>query len=302
MSISNSSNILITGNNITSFLEGVDIENCSNIMFSNNILSGTGNPGVFVQGSNDNTFCGNSFWNDSCGIVLEQSNDNLIYDNNFQDNFRDTSCQGTKNAWDNGSEGNYWSNYTGVDLNADGIGDTPNMIDGNNTDNHPLTGTFKAYESGYEEVDCISNSSVISFKMEVINSSQATLFFNVTGQDGTQGFLRLCIPKTLVNGSYTVRFDGQVISDPQFRILPESNANYTYIYLNYTHSQHTIEISGSTTIPELPSIAMLIVLISGTMLSTLFCKRKGTASKKQTGAQKENIQFGFQILILEFSQ
>jgi nitrous oxidase accessory protein NosD len=40
--------------------------------------------------------------------------------------------------WDNGSEGNYWDNYTGLDENEDGIGDTPYIIDENNQDNFPL--------------------------------------------------------------------------------------------------------------------------------------------------------------------
>ena len=40
--------------------------------------------------------------------------------------------------WDNGKEGNYWSNYTGADANRDGIGDTPHVINEKNTDNYPL--------------------------------------------------------------------------------------------------------------------------------------------------------------------
>ena len=42
------------------------------------------------------------------------------------------------NAWDNGSQGNYWSNYTGTDNNGDGIGDTPYLVYENNQDNYPL--------------------------------------------------------------------------------------------------------------------------------------------------------------------
>jgi len=42
------------------------------------------------------------------------------------------------NAWDNGFQGNYWSNYTGKDNDGDGIGDTPHLIDENNQDNFPL--------------------------------------------------------------------------------------------------------------------------------------------------------------------
>jgi hypothetical protein len=51
--------------------------------------------------------------------------------------------------WDNGyrSGGNYWSDYNGTDsykgqyqneTGSDGIGDTPYVIDANNTDNYPL--------------------------------------------------------------------------------------------------------------------------------------------------------------------
>lgn len=284
MSIFNSSNILITHNNITGWDERVEIDNSSSIMFSNNILSGTMSPGVSAQGSSNNTFCGNSFLQDHLGILLEQSNNNRIYDNNFQGNLRDVSCHDSANAWDNSLEGNFWSNYTGIDANADGIGDTPYTIDANNTDNYPLMGSFAAYEPGYQEVDCISNSSVTGFSMEVVNSSQTTLAFNVTGQDGTQGFCRLFIPNVLINGPYTVRLDGKVISEPQFRILPESNANYTFVYLNYTHSQHTIEISGTTPIPESPSLTILMIFMSAMMLSTLFYKRRRPAAKKQTRA------------------
>jgi len=56
---------------------------------------------------------------------------------------------GYANIWDDGypSGGNYWSDYTGADLcngpyqnetGSDGIGDSPYIIDENNTDSYPL--------------------------------------------------------------------------------------------------------------------------------------------------------------------
>jgi len=56
---------------------------------------------------------------------------------------------GYSSSWDDDypSGGNYWSNYTGVDVKSgsyqnetgsDGIGDTPYIIDANNIDDYPL--------------------------------------------------------------------------------------------------------------------------------------------------------------------
>jgi nitrous oxidase accessory protein NosD len=38
----------------------------------------------------------------------------------------------------NNKKGNYYNTYTGTDTNNDGIGDTPNIITNENTDNYPL--------------------------------------------------------------------------------------------------------------------------------------------------------------------
>ena len=49
----------------------------------------------------------------------------------------------TGNPWDNGEQGNYWSDYTSrysnaTELNGSGTWNTPYAIDVNNQDNHPL--------------------------------------------------------------------------------------------------------------------------------------------------------------------
>ena len=41
-------------------------------------------------------------------------------------------------TWDNGEEGNFWSDYNGTDGNDDGIGDAPYVIDVLNQDRYPL--------------------------------------------------------------------------------------------------------------------------------------------------------------------
>jgi hypothetical protein len=97
---------------------------------------------------------------------------------------------------------------------------------------------------------------------------------------GSQGFCRVCIPKALINGSYVVRFNGEIITDttyPQVRELSCSNETYEYLYINYTHSENTIEISGTTTIPEFSSFHILLLFMVAALVAAIAYRRKHVA-------------------------
>jgi hypothetical protein len=106
---------------------------------------------------------------------------------------------------------------------------------------------------------------------------EAILTFNISGETGTGGFLRICIPKILINGSYLVRFNDEIITNttyPRVRELPCSNETYTYFYINYTHSKHTITIIRTTTIPEFPTFLILPLFVIATLLAVIIYRRK----------------------------
>ena len=75
--------------------------------------------GIFLKSSNNNTITNNSVSNNDFGVFLSTSNGNIVHRNNFIDNIYQASNGGT-NQWHNGypSGGNYWSDYTGIDLNS----------------------------------------------------------------------------------------------------------------------------------------------------------------------------------------
>ncbi|MCG2826452.1 MAG: right-handed parallel beta-helix repeat-containing protein [Thermoplasmatales archaeon] len=96
--------------------------------------------GILLDHSSNNTIvCCSIRDNGGYGIKLqESSNNNSICHNMFINNINQAHDE-CINFWDNGSVGNYWDDYTGVDNDGNGIGDTSyNISDGANVDNYPL--------------------------------------------------------------------------------------------------------------------------------------------------------------------
>jgi len=138
-----SSNNFVTGNKIdTCKYNGIliTIEANDNIL-STNIISNC-YYGIDMDISSENNIITNNNLssNDIFGIAVEDnsSNNNIIYSNNFIGNSRNAHDM-SDNHWDNGAIGNYWSDYTGIDNDSDGVGDTPYNIEGeDNKDSYPL--------------------------------------------------------------------------------------------------------------------------------------------------------------------
>ncbi|MBN1281288.1 MAG: right-handed parallel beta-helix repeat-containing protein [Candidatus Thermoplasmatota archaeon] len=87
--------------------------------------------------------------NFNAGIGVAEASTNYIYHNNFLENRYHAYDDGI-NVWDDGypSGGNYWDDYTGVDANGDGIGDTPYDIpQGINQDRYPLMAPYSGEDT-----------------------------------------------------------------------------------------------------------------------------------------------------------
>lgn len=125
----------------------------------NNIINNTvfsNRDGIVLYDSYNNNVSNNSLVNNINGVYISLGGNNRIYHNNLVDNTQQAYDDTDANQWDDGypSGGNYWSDYTGLDLKSgpgqdlpgnDGIGDTPYVIDFNSQDRYPLmnlTGTY----------------------------------------------------------------------------------------------------------------------------------------------------------------
>jgi parallel beta-helix repeat protein len=118
----------------------------SNIIYNNTITAN--NVGLYLE-SGGNLIYNNTISQNNVGINMDDSDNNIIYHNNFVDNANAQVITSTSinNDWDNGSEGNYWSDYTGTDADGDGKGDTPYIIDGNNQDDCPLMSPYEYWSN-----------------------------------------------------------------------------------------------------------------------------------------------------------
>lgn len=79
---------------------------------------------IYIEGCNRTTIKKNIFENNGWAVkLMANSSDNIFSRNNFISNSFDVSTNSRQNF--NTFEENYWSEYTGYDLDKDGIGDVP---------------------------------------------------------------------------------------------------------------------------------------------------------------------------------
>ncbi len=106
---------------------GLLLNYANNSFIRDNIVTGGAEKCVFIYNANKNEISGNRF--EDCGIGIHftaGSERNTIAENAFIGNRKQVKYVGTRLVeWSHNGRGNFWSDNLGVDLNGDGIGDSP---------------------------------------------------------------------------------------------------------------------------------------------------------------------------------
>jgi parallel beta-helix repeat protein len=145
-------NYNLTGNYLASSIDGIRIKGNNNRISQNQLVNNY--DGIMISSSSGTVITENNFVNNSTAVNVDSSIFEINH-NNFINKANAGIVTTTSDAigfgggimptWDNGEEGNYWSDYTtkypnATEIDHTGIGDTPYLIRVNPTvtDRYPL--------------------------------------------------------------------------------------------------------------------------------------------------------------------
>jgi parallel beta-helix repeat protein len=146
----------IIGNTMTKNSNcGIQLLNSQNVLIKGNCIDGIffgfmGNKTRDIQVIANNITLNNKFT--SYCLWLLTNYPATFYHNNFYgqvnfshyaDNYQNSTVSDAADCiWDDAGQGNYWSSYSGVDNDGNGVGDTPQPLGFGYYDNYPLMAPF----------------------------------------------------------------------------------------------------------------------------------------------------------------
>jgi parallel beta-helix repeat protein len=205
-----SNNNTISGNTITSHVvyTAISLRDSDDNTMSNNTISNN-KLGISFAQSYGNTIVGNTISNSEYeGVDLFFSSGNTFHHNNFINNTDQVYPSGV-NTWDNGNEGNYWSDYNGTGSY---------VIDENNQDHYPLV-------NPYDETKPIADAGPDQLVM-----NGTTVTFNGSGSTDNLG---------IANHTWT-------FTDNNTQVLTGVNTNYPFDNVgNFSVTLNVSDYSGN---------------------------------------------------------
>jgi parallel beta-helix repeat protein len=204
--------------------DGLNLYQSDNNTFSGNIVSDNVNKGIFLDdansGSDYNTFYNNFFVNNGIHAIDETSN----------------------NDWNNAVIGNYWDNYTGVDYNNDGIGDSPHVFN-RGTDYLPI------WDDDFPTITIITpiyNATVertaIDFTIEIYDPYLDKMWYTIDGGINNVMMLNYIIVYTFTSYYYNVfGIIDQVLWETLWDTLSHGDLITIRFYANDTFGHLTYE-------------------------------------------------------------
>ena len=250
------------------------------VIVGNDIISNT--DGILLS-SNSCSIQRNTIVGNEVGLRLDSGFGNVFLHNNIINNREQVDVANSQgNIFDDGKEGNYWSNYRGEDTNYDAVGDT--SIPHEQVDNHPLMGEYQECQvtkgSDNYVLEIISGGTISDLRL---NETKGTLLFEAF-TNKSQSFTRIILPKTLVSNASIVTVNNSQV----FFSKVNFNDTHATVYVEYPLGSSEIEIGAA-------SIAPLLIAEAGANQSATtgeIVKFDGSKSTGNFGIKSYKWNFG----------
>lgn len=218
---------------------------------NNHIYDNLGDAIILYGGSFENSVIkGNTIEGNDYGIWIDSGiSSSLNITENLFDNKEQNASDESNYFYDNGTKGNYWSDYLGFDMDGDGIGEKPYDIDTDSKDRYPLTNNLLSSKVNFVEADkdYYKSGDVLSIQVEVTNDGSVQLdpnseqlVVNITNPSGSyiSGTFRQVVPLNLLPGE-TKTFTFYSLQ----QTIPNTWANGTYRVYTSIYSQRSYPLS-----------------------------------------------------------
>jgi parallel beta-helix repeat protein len=188
---------------------------CNYLKINNSNISNNDYYAISLIGTSNSKITNNELFNNYYGIFLQPpSYHNIMHHNTIKDHIYYSSDTSSLNQWDDGSEGNYWGNYDGIDSDFDGIGDEPYLISTAGEDRYPLVdfnntvfkilGSMPANESNLVPLSStikffLSEGAVTQTFMDNITITPSTSIVSYDWEDSDKN-LTLSVEPMLLHG------------------------------------------------------------------------------------------------------
>jgi hypothetical protein len=104
-------------------------------------------------------------------------------------------------------------------------------------------------------VSIASNSGINDFQFK---QPEKRVSFLVEGDAGTKGVAEVTIPKALLSGEMSVFMDQNLVAEEDVIVKSETDATTTF-EINYQHSIHRMEVTGTSVVPEFPLSSLAVI-------------------------------------------
>lgn len=294
MRVWNSTGITISNNIVKRNYYGIELRKSQNLNLSSNMMIENFYAAVHISYSNSSNFIRNTIANNFIGVWIDYCDlPSTLYHNDFLNNTNQIQLVGTA-IWDNGHEGNYWSDYMGLDdgtdsrVRGDGVGDTDLPHLGN--DYFPLIAPKGpipvTWENTIYSVGLVTNSTVALFNF---TQSLKEISFNVVGPNNSTGFCNVTIPLNLMWCDQPEQWQVTIDNEPpKYFPTPIDNETYTSLYFTYNHSAQKVKISSVYVVPEFSITVLLLLFIISALILINWSKilsdttKKGRRNKSRT--------------------